>query len=292
MNKLYEENAVQDIANAIREKNGLATLYKIGEMGQAIREIKTGASGLNVIRSVTKPASAAENTVWLETDVQDGALFVSSVEPASPVDGDVWVVPRNASPLELPIFEGINLSMGVARLRAADAWCFIDFAVFVNNVWKDTHTPLFKDGAWGGVLTNGTATASSWSGSDNNIGASVSIAGNTLVMSGRSLSTSKGSGFTGAGTRTYLEMSSYYWQSATFALTNASDVYFGLYWENKNGGVYKLQGEHILATSATSPSTFRVDRDYIGPARPAILVRETSGTAKQLTLHITDWFLV
>lgn len=31
--KLYEEESVQDIAAAIREKNGETTTYKIGEMG-------------------------------------------------------------------------------------------------------------------------------------------------------------------------------------------------------------------------------------------------------------------
>lgn len=40
--KLYEEASVQDIANAIREKNGEATTYKIGEMGAAVRGITTG----------------------------------------------------------------------------------------------------------------------------------------------------------------------------------------------------------------------------------------------------------
>lgn len=39
---MYEEASVQDIANAIREKNGEATTYKIGEMGAAVRGITTG----------------------------------------------------------------------------------------------------------------------------------------------------------------------------------------------------------------------------------------------------------
>lgn len=37
--KLYEEASVQDIADAIREKNGAATKYKISEMGAAVRAI-------------------------------------------------------------------------------------------------------------------------------------------------------------------------------------------------------------------------------------------------------------
>jgi hypothetical protein len=37
--KLYEESLIQDIANAIREKNGETTTYKIGEMGAAIKAL-------------------------------------------------------------------------------------------------------------------------------------------------------------------------------------------------------------------------------------------------------------
>lgn len=40
--KLYPETSVQDIANAIREKNGETTTYSIGEMGTAIRNIPSG----------------------------------------------------------------------------------------------------------------------------------------------------------------------------------------------------------------------------------------------------------
>lgn len=39
MKKLYEEASVQDIANAIREKNGTTTKYKVSEMGAAVRAI-------------------------------------------------------------------------------------------------------------------------------------------------------------------------------------------------------------------------------------------------------------
>lgn len=38
-NKLYEETSIQDIADAIREKNGESTTYKVADMGNAIRAI-------------------------------------------------------------------------------------------------------------------------------------------------------------------------------------------------------------------------------------------------------------
>ena len=37
--KLYEESSIQDIANAIREKNGTTTKYKVAEMGAAVRAL-------------------------------------------------------------------------------------------------------------------------------------------------------------------------------------------------------------------------------------------------------------
>lgn len=37
--KLYEESSIKDIANAIREKNGTTTKYKVAEMGAAVRAL-------------------------------------------------------------------------------------------------------------------------------------------------------------------------------------------------------------------------------------------------------------
>lgn len=39
--KLYTEESIADIADAIREKNGEATKYKVAEMGDAVRAIQT-----------------------------------------------------------------------------------------------------------------------------------------------------------------------------------------------------------------------------------------------------------
>lgn len=293
MNKLYEENAVQDIANAIREKNGLATLYKIGEMGQAIREIKTGASGLNVIRSATKPASATENTVWLETDVQAGALTVSSVEPANPVDGDVWIVPHNTRPMELPIFEGINLSMGVARLRAANAWSFIDFAGFVDNAWKDSHTPLFKDGAWGGVLDNGEGVKYSWEGAGWAQTPTLNISDGVLTASATSERLTGGGGFTVLGTPQNIAIDEYFWQSATIKLgENVTDAYLGIFPDDHSYGTPQLEGKQILQSEAAAMTNFRDEISLIGLSHPAILVRRTLTTVRVVDVGISDWFLV
>ena len=47
-NKLYQESAIQDIAAAIREKNGSSATYKVAEMGTAIRAIQGENESVNI----------------------------------------------------------------------------------------------------------------------------------------------------------------------------------------------------------------------------------------------------
>ena len=41
-NKLYEENDIQNIANAIRAKNGSTDKYKVSQMSDAVSNIGSG----------------------------------------------------------------------------------------------------------------------------------------------------------------------------------------------------------------------------------------------------------
>lgn len=51
-NVFVEENSLQDIADAIREKNGKETAYKPSEMGAAIRGIEVGSGGKDYLQYV------------------------------------------------------------------------------------------------------------------------------------------------------------------------------------------------------------------------------------------------
>lgn len=47
-NKLYDENSIQAIADAIREMNGSNGTYKVSEMAQAILGITSGGSSASL----------------------------------------------------------------------------------------------------------------------------------------------------------------------------------------------------------------------------------------------------
>ena len=68
--KLYEEASVQNIANAIRAKNGEATTYKIGEMATAIADI----SGSPIVDD------SLENTVQYRQMNLSAAGFLANVD--------------------------------------------------------------------------------------------------------------------------------------------------------------------------------------------------------------------
>lgn len=83
-NKLYDETSVQNIANAIREKNGSTSTYTIGEMSQAINNLNTTGDGTDISLNITgatvgqtvKISAVDANgvpTAWVPVDMVSGS---------------------------------------------------------------------------------------------------------------------------------------------------------------------------------------------------------------------------
>ena len=110
MKKLYEEASVQAIANAIREKNGEASTYKIGEMAAAISAIsgspivdenlgntvqyrQMNATAAEFIASVDYTENANDYSITKVTPYYSAATSYSKEEP----DGLKIKVPSNTA---------------------------------------------------------------------------------------------------------------------------------------------------------------------------------------------------
>lgn len=74
-NKIYEEEHIRDIANAIREKNGTQNSYLVSEMGDAIRAIEGSESVPGIDLTVIDSGICGESVRWELYD--NGLLHIS-----------------------------------------------------------------------------------------------------------------------------------------------------------------------------------------------------------------------
>lgn len=103
--KLYDETSVQNIANAIREKNGSTSTYTIGEMSQAINDLNTtggtdislNITGASVGQTVKISAVDANGvpTAWVPVDMATGGGECGCDEDFELIIDDT--VPANAT---------------------------------------------------------------------------------------------------------------------------------------------------------------------------------------------------
>ena len=138
MKKLYEEAAVQDIAAAIREKNGASTKYKIAEMGAAVRAI----SGINAIAWHQCPQAVRNYLADVTYDPNDystsqianyapATAVVSNYKPIGQEAGGV--MHYNEAPNVLTPFAGDNAA---GTLRPLDALRWIKTQENLAVAWN------------------------------------------------------------------------------------------------------------------------------------------------------------
>ena len=293
MNKLYEESAVQDIANAIREKNGSTTLYKIGDMGAAIRAIDAGGS-LNVVRSTATPENPAEGTIWLVT-ATEGDVYVQTAAPSAPKNGDVWFT-HGAAPVTLEVIKNVYIYLGCASIYENGIWNFVDFEIYINGAWKNSHVNIFSDGAYGDLFKNVGTFSAAWSGAGSGIDVDPpKIIGKDLSVSANSYAVNNGSGYTVVADKTNL--TNFNAAPYTYIIIKThnligGDALLGLYKQQSDSGyVYNLVGTTIPADNASAVRTTvrLIDKD-IGV--PALLMRQPNKISAPLSAKISEWFLV
>lgn len=195
-NKLYEENSVQNIANAIRTKNGSETKYKIAEMAQAILDIPAGGelqeksvvytadeaeiitpdapySGLSKVNikvdvlsftvGITKEADAPNNSIYINTDIINNYTF-SPDEPSNPQTNDVWLKTVDPGRIKINVLNTGNIIIPISAVYQYNGeWVNKDWAIKLAGEWREMLTNFFpREGAeWeGGVVALNTTLGS------------------------------------------------------------------------------------------------------------------------------------
>lgn len=201
-NKLYEENSVRNIANAIRTKNGSETKYKIAEMAQAILDIPAGgelqeksvvytADGaeivtpdapynglskvninvdvLSFIIEQFKNPYAPNNTIYINAEMLDKYTF-SPDEPSNPQFPDIWLKTVDPGRVKINVLNTGNIIIPISAVYQYDGeWLSTDWAIKLDGVWHDMITTFFpRQGAeWEGGVVYPNTTLGSFSISNN-----------------------------------------------------------------------------------------------------------------------------
>ena len=104
-NKLYDETSIQNIANAIRSKNGSSDLYTVGQMAQAVLDIPTGDG---------------DGDITWDRELIEKWDFTKSLEGS---EGDTWTLAAGATRTDAGIvFDGTNPNVTVDLKSRVPDW--------------------------------------------------------------------------------------------------------------------------------------------------------------------------
>lgn len=149
--KLYEEASVQDIANAIREKNGGATKYKIAEMGAAVRAL-SGSEAVEWHQCPEAVRNYIANVTYEPSDYSNSQI--ANYAPATPVVANTKPIGKTVGGVtyynEVP-----NVETPFSADSAAGTLKPLDALRWINT----PHAPNVRDlGGWacdGGTIKYG-----------------------------------------------------------------------------------------------------------------------------------------
>lgn len=152
-------NKLTAIADSIREKTGKTDVLTLDQMPLEIAGIQTGVElNFKVVGGTTKPASASENTIWINTNVKISEWTFSATEPEAPSAGMVWIITDTKSTTSFNALKknNINLYPVAAKQYVNGAWVSKTIKSNQGDEWTESAIPrtyIFKSGEGALVAT-------------------------------------------------------------------------------------------------------------------------------------------
>ena len=119
-----------------------------------------GGAGLNFqVVGNPQPATAKENTIWIDTDTEITSWIFSATEPETPSEGMVWIATGTASTVAFNALKknGIMAYPMSAKQSIDGAWVTKTAKSYQNGAWVDWITYFYKDGNTFDDITGGYA---------------------------------------------------------------------------------------------------------------------------------------
>lgn len=121
------------IADAIRAKTGGTDTLTLDQMATEIANISGGGVEINAITASELPSTVTDGQIVVITDTAAGTIYVDTDEPASPAEGDVWIV-VGASENGVEFSESFRNGL-TAAWQYDGGWNAVDGYVGVSGAW-------------------------------------------------------------------------------------------------------------------------------------------------------------
>ena len=128
----------ENIAAAIRAKNGGTETYTPAQMAAAIAAIPSGAS-IDAASGSSLPATVVNDQVYIITSTTPGTIYIDTDMPSSPASGDAWVVVAEGGVGAIAFTEDSPLfRVGFKAVKQYGS----------NGKWSNVEAYLGVSGAW------------------------------------------------------------------------------------------------------------------------------------------------
>lgn len=89
-----------------------------------------------------QPANPAENSIWIDTDIDIPSVSFAFAEPANPVEGMVWIYNGASSPVAFNALKKNEIRV-----------CPISAKQYVSGAWVSKTAQSYQNGAWASWIT-------------------------------------------------------------------------------------------------------------------------------------------
>ena len=100
--------------------------------------VGVGGSELMIFGGTTRPSKAAQNTIWINTDVNITSYVLSVTEPTNPVEGMAWVTIGDSGSIK-------------ATNPIGDEWITVyplSAKQYISGAWVDKTAKSYQNGEW------------------------------------------------------------------------------------------------------------------------------------------------
>ena len=108
-----------------------------------------GGSELTIVGGTTRPATATQNTIWVNTDTEITDYTLSGAEPTSPVEGMVWITIGASGSIKMASPVGgdwITVYPLSAKQYISGAWVGKAAESYQNGEWVEWIRYLYNKG--------------------------------------------------------------------------------------------------------------------------------------------------